>query len=487
MTLKEIAKNIHCEIIGNEETEITGITDIAENVQEGNMFVAIRGMHTDGHTFIPQAIERGASVVVAEKPLPGVKAVQVVVQNTRKAVADFAAAFFGHPAKKLKMIGVTGTNGKTTTTHMINHILNKNGIKCGLIGTSGCFWDGKQINYGMTTPDPIDLQKTLHFMLQDGVKAVAMEVSAHALDLEKTSSIKFDVAVFTNLTRDHLDYFKTMENYKMAKQKLFCRSSCKTAIICTDDQAGKELASLVKTKVICYGKSRTGCQIIRNKNLNNGQEFIMCDNGNVAQFFVPMLGEYNAKNALAAVLACREVGVEFENSKLSLQSLSPVLGRFETFSMQEGGLIIMDYAHSPDGLENLLNAAREIADERGGRLISLFGCGGNRDKGKRPQMGKISEKLADFTIVTSDNPRYENPEEIISEIENGMMPFSHTKVTDRTAAISLGVRLLGQNDVLVVAGKGNENYLDINGVKIPYSDTNAINQAIIASENQGQK
>ena len=482
MKLSEIIENYDCEVLGDKNTEITGVTDKTENVTIGGMFVAIKGMRYDGNSFVPDAIKLGASVVVVEKPLPLANAVQVVVPNTRKAVAQFAAAFYGNPAKDMKMIGVTGTNGKTTTTHIIKHILNSNGIKCGLIGTSGCFWDNKRIDYGLTTPDPIDLQKTLHIMKQDGVKAVAMEVSAHALDLYKTEPIKFDVAIFTNITRDHFDYFKTMDNYKKAKQKLFCPNKCKTAVICADDEFGKELLSAIKTEAQGYGTSKTDNTIIRNRLANNGQEFLVQNGSSFEQFFVPIFGEYNAKNALAAVVACKEMGLSSQKIKDSLATLPHVAGRFETYSSKNGGLIIVDYAHSPDGLQNLLSAARKIADERGGRLISLFGCGGNRDKGKRPQMGKISENLADFTILTSDNPRYEKPKEIIDEISGGMSDFSHISIEDRSNAIALGIKLLGQNDVLVVAGKGAENYLDVGGVKVPYSDDNAVKEAILNIE-----
>ena len=478
MKLKEIVGQDAINIIGNENVEVLGITNKTDEVCAGYVFVAITGQNVDSHTLVPDTIARGAVAVVVERPLVGVRAVQVVVKNSRIALSKFASAFFGHPERKMKMIGVTGTNGKTTTTHMIYHILNSSGIKCGVVGTSGCKWEGEELNFGMTTPDPVDLEKTLYLMQKDGVKAVAMEVSAHALDLEKTASIVFDVAIFTNLTRDHFDYFGTMEKYKEAKQKLFWPSKCHHAIVCTDDECGKELFDQIICSKTSYGITQAQNEIESIKLTKSGQEFVVKNNSLEQKFFIPLFGDYNTKNTLAAYLAAKHLGIPSQKALSCLRHLPKIEGRYETFFKNNGGMVIIDYAHTPDGLQNLLESAKQIADSEGGRLISLFGCGGNRDTGKRAQMGEISEKFATFSIVTSDNPRLEDPNSIISDVVEHMNKFSYVRVANRADAVNLGVKMLFSNDVLVVAGKGNESYIDINGQKLNYSDKETVKKCI---------
>lgn len=484
MILKDLLIDIKHKIIGDDSVEICHITDKLNLVKEGSIFVAIKGLHVDAHDFIEQAIEKGASAVVSDK-FVDIKKPLVIVENTRKAVGLLAANFYGRPARKMKMLAVTGTNGKTSTTYMLKHILEFNNYKVGVIGTSGSVWNGVHFDNNLTTPDPIDLQKILFNMCKAGVEVVAMEVSAHALDLYKTNGIVFDVAIFTNLTQDHLDYFSSMQNYFYAKLKLFNKLNAKIGVVCNDEKYGKMIMDESNIPIVSFGHNNADFVERGLINTNSGQKFYVHSQEGLTLVNLPLMGKFNCTNAIGAMVASKLLGVSLQDSAEAMQTMPTIEGRFNTIACTNGAMIIIDYAHTPDGLQNVLKAARDIANSRRGRLISLFGCGGNRDVKKRPIMGKISQLLADYSVITSDNPRYENPDDIIDMIVEQMSIKSYKRIVDRKLAIEYAISLLGINDVLVVAGKGAENYMDIMGEKIKYSDSKTILNIIEKGEKSG--
>lgn len=462
--------------------DIRDMTIRAENAHNDSLYFAITGTKHDGHDFIPEAIQRGCKCFVVSKPqiLPA-DCVQVVVEDVRKYMPMLASKFYMHPEKQLKLIGVTGTNGKTTTTYMLQGILEQAGHKVGVIGTNGAKIGKKVIWSGLTTPDPIDLFGILRTMADAKVDVVAMEVSAHALDLHKIYGLQFDVAIFTNLTQDHLDYFHTMEAYGQAKAQLFTPEYAKVGVVNIDDDFGKHLDAISEIPILTT--SMRGPAHIQGE-VGQVQEAKQTFTASVAglplSFTLPMLGDYNEMNALGAIAATSILGVPLECAQKGLEHMPNVEGRFDAIPLGNHGLAIIDYAHTPDGLQHILESVRLFCK---GSVISVFGCGGNRDVGKRPIMGEISSKLADFTIITSDNPRYENPAEIILQIEEGMAQtnaHNYTKLVNREDAIELAVRMAKKEDVVVISGKGAENYMDAMGKKTPYSDYQSVERALDA-------
>lgn len=481
MKLQSLLTGLKCKTIGNPEIDIQDIQNNSAKITNNSLFVAINGTKTNGEAFAHDAVQKGAVAVVSSHPIENLNATQIIVKDPREMCGILASRFFGEPSKHLTMIGITGTNGKTSTTYMIKHILEQNGKKVGVIGTSGYVWNNKTSTSALTTPDSIELQHMLATMLADGINTVAMEVSAHALDLNRTSGIVFDKAVFTNLTRDHLDYFKTMDNYFTAKAKLFTPQMCKEAIICTDNQSGKLLAKNASVPVQTYStKNHANYFACRINHTPAGQTFIVGENHHLVNAFLPLFGHFNCQNAMAAIATCCSLGTSLPACVEAAKTMPQIGGRFNTIVMPNGGLVIIDYAHTPDGLLNVLTTSRELAEARRGRLISLFGCGGNRDTTKRPIMGEISENLADYTIITSDNPRNEDPQQIIDQIAFGMNQNTHTQIPDREKAIQTALKILGVNDVLLIAGKGQEDYIEQNGCRFPYSDYWVVNRAISA-------
>ena len=448
------------------------------------MFVALRGEKTDGHEFIGQAIEKGATVIVAEREEKQARATCVVVENTRTALADLGAGFYGFPVRKLKLAGVTGTNGKTTTTFLIKHICEKAGLRCGLIGTVRYEIGERVLPATRTTPESLDLQELFAQILNAGCKAAVMEVSSHALAQERTRGLEWDAAVFTNLTQDHLDFHGTMENYFEAKAKLFTqlaeqsRKREPVAIVNIDDRYGEQLLSRMdkKISVVTYGMgARAGFRASNYRMEMGGTSYQLDAKGKSYLVRVPLIGRFNVANSLAALAAAHALGVGLREAVLSLGKSPQVPGRLEALDARRQFQVFVDYAHTPDALLNVLKTLRELSPRR---LIVVFGCGGDRDRQKRPLMAAVVDQNADYAIITSDNPRKEDPDAIIAEVETGFRSKNYEKVTDRTAAITRAVELAQPRDVVLIAGKGHENYQEFGDHTIPFDDMQVARRAV---------
>ncbi|MBQ7453039.1 MAG: UDP-N-acetylmuramoyl-L-alanyl-D-glutamate--2,6-diaminopimelate ligase [Clostridia bacterium] len=453
-----------------EELSLNSMTPMRDG-----LYFAIRGTHTNGENYVVPAISNGAVAVVCEKDLgfpPEIP--QVIVKDVRSAMAKMANKFYGEPNKDMKIIMVTGTNGKTSTTTILKQLFEGNGIKTGLIGTNGAIYGNKVVQTGMTTPDPIELNSILRDMRDDGCKVVCMEASAHALALNKLDGIRADFAVLTNITQDHLDFFKNMENYANAKFKLFTKERAMVAIINADDVYGRKLMQEIPIPAISYG--RTTNALIKADNIEQnkvGQSFNVCygRNSTPERYRTQLDGLFNIENILGALSVAEIFELDREKTKQTLASIPPVPGRFNRIE-KDGVQFIVDYAHTPDGIENILRACRKIAS---GRVIAVFGCGGCRDAAKRPLMGRVACALADYAIITSDNPRYEEPQAIIKNILSGIRELENYEVeVDRETAIKKASKIARKGDIVAVLGKGVENYMEINGKKIDYSDMEVI-------------
>ncbi len=466
MKLYSLLKNITCRVFGTTALDISGLYHNHTDVKENGLFFCLRGTRVDGKDFVLSAIKNGAVAIVTEQEIAGLSnTTQIIVKNARETMSLIACKFYGNPADKLKIIGVTGTNGKTTITNMIAFVLNNLNKKCAVVGTNGIYFGNSYYDVGMTTPDPIELQRYFSLMLKNKIEYVCMEVSAHAIDLNKVSGFQFEQVIFTNLTEDHLDYFKTMENYFLAKSKLFTRKHAKLAILNLDDEYGKRLENSITLSH--FGYAINGNADIKATDIRlcgAGQKFKVGEDDVSLEF----AGKFNVYNALASILSLEKLGFDKADILREFAKMPPVAGRFNSYLI-DSKLIVIDYAHTPDGLENILKSCRELAQNT--RLISVFGCGGNRDSQKREIMGNISSKLADFTFITSDNPRFEKRENIARDIEKGMINKNYKIVLDRSKAIEEAIKFSSAGDVIVIAGKGAENYIDENGVKIPYSDS----------------
>lgn len=478
MKLDELIEYLdYKDLINFKNIDITGISYNSKTTKKGDIFVCLVGEHTDGHEFAQNAIEAGAAALLVEKKVEGTKIPQVVVASTRHKIADIADRFYSSPSKGINLIGITGTNGKTTVTHLIQKIFEENNEKCALIGTLGykLSSNGEYRDAKHTTPQAPELQATLR-MIKDVEKIdnVVMEVSSHALDQNRVGGCRFNGAVFTNLTQDHLDYHITMDNYFKAKALLFEHlKEGDFAVINADDEYGDRFISVVPegVKVLTYGVRQQSDVMARNINFSlNGAEFTLVANAKEHKVNLHMNGMFSVYNVLAAVTAALAIGIDIETALKALQNVKGVAGRFEVVVKKP--LVIVDYAHTPDGLENVLKSAREITPEDG-KLICLFGCGGDRDATKRPKMGAIAEKLADKIVITSDNPRSEDPQTIITDIIAGLKSVNTESVIvepDRGTAIALLKTIANNNDVVVIAGKGHEDYQILKDKTIHFDD-----------------
>ena len=473
MKLSELIENVKVKkIIGSQNLDIKDVVIDSKQVKEGSLFICLSGTGYDGHDFIRQAENYGATAVVCEKECES-RITEIVVENTRTAMGVIAANFYGNADKQLKILGVTGTNGKTTTTYIIKSILDKAGIKCGVIGTLGVCYDGKLLESPLTTPDPIMLHSVFADMVKCGVKIVVMEVSAHALYWEKVEGINFEVGIFTNLTQDHLDFFTNLEDYKLAKFKLFFKGKCKYIVSNSDDTVGLEIINGNFGKVFSYGiDNPADVFAVKIKETTSITEYFINVFDCILEIKTVLMGKFNVYNALAAATACALIGVKPEKIAEGLSEMKNVSGRMEKVYAGDFNVYI-DYAHTPDGLLKSLSSLRKISSNR---LISVFGCGGNRDKGKRSIMGKISGTIADFTVITSDNPRFEEPMAIISEIEKGMLEVSksYVIVQNRAEAIKYALEYAKTGDTVLIAGKGSEKYQEVLGVKHVFSDKETV-------------
>ncbi len=473
MKLNELITGITTyDIVGNTEKDITGIQLDSRQIKGGNLFIAVKGTQADGHAYIDAAIQKGATAVVCEQLPSDLKpeVTYIRIADTEGSTGKLATKFYGDPTDKLELIGVTGTNGKTTIATLLYNMFRKMGYKTGLISTVCNYIDGEAIPTEHTTPDPITLNSLLGRMADEGCKYVFMEVSSHSIAQKRISGLKFAGGIFTNITRDHLDYHKTFENYLKAK-KTFFDELPKNAFALTnaDDKNGMVMVQNTKAHIATYSL-RTLCDF-KGKVLEDGMEGMLMEINN-REVNVQFIGRFNAYNLLAVYGAACLLGKKPEDILIILSTLRPVSGRLDAMRSPKGYTAIVDYAHTPDALTNVLSAIHEVQKGKG-RIITVVGAGGNRDKGKRPLMAQEAVKQSDRVIITSDNPRFEEPQAIIDDMLSGVKPKDMSKVVsivDRKEAIRTACLLALPGDVILVAGKGHENYQEIKGVKHHFDD-----------------
>lgn len=459
-----------------KDLEILDIAISSRKVKKGSLFIAQKGLNFDGTVFVEEAIINGAVAIICEKELPAFNIPQIIVRNTRIATATLASTFFGNPKNLLKFVGVTGTNGKTSCAEFLSTIITKTLAPCGYIGTTGAKLGEKTYPSFLTTPDPLVFHKLLKDFVNDGAKYVAMEVSAHAIDLEKVCNITFEVGILTNITQDHLDYFKTMKRYSQTKTKWILSENVKTKIVNSDDKFCQKLITNSREDILSFGLDNPADVFAVNiENNPVGTNFVLNLLDNVDTYHTNLVGMFNVYNVMAVATAACVLGIDLTSIKSAISGLTAPSGRFNIIRLQNNKTIIVDFAHTPDGLEKALKSAKSITT---GKLIALFGCGGDRDKLKRPIMGKIAEENSDFCILTSDNPRFEKPENILNDIEKGISGHNYLKIADRKLAIYKLVEMMCPGDVAVVCGKGGEKYQDINGIKLPYDDFEEIKKSV---------
>lgn len=455
-------------ILGNAQTEISSVAYDSRKVCEGALFFCISGYNTDGHKYARSAVDNGAVAIMVTQPLE-IDVPQVVVDDARVAMAKISRAFYKNPDEELTMIGITGTKGKTTTTYMIKSVMESAGKKMGLIGTIINMIGATELHTDRTTPESPDLFALLRQMADEDCDAVVMEVSSHSLYLGRVAGITFDVGVFTNLSRDHLDFHKTTEKYMAAKKLLF--HVCKRAAVNTDDAASSYMMEGVNIDWLTYGIKEKSDIYAKNIEITpKGVSFDLCSTRGMMPFNLNIPGIFSVYNALSAATACLLLGVGLETIKTGLEAMPCVAGRFEVLDTGNRPFtIILDYAHTPDSLENTLITVKGFVR---GRIITVFGCGGDRDRGKRPMMGEIAGRLSAFTVITSDNPRTENPFAIIEEIEAGIKntECAYICIENRRDAIRFAIQNANPDDIIVLAGKGHETYQEINGVKHPFDE-----------------
>ena len=472
------------QVIGPLDREVEGIFYDSRRVQKNGMYVALRGTKTDGHQFTDRAIEKGASVIVVEREETPARVTSLVVDNTRTALADLASFFYRRPALRLKLAGVTGTNGKTTTTFLLKHICDKAGLRCGLIGTVRYEIGDRILPATRTTPESLDLHELLAQISNAGCKAAVVEVSSHALAQARTRGVEWDVAVFTNLTQDHLDFHQTMENYFESKVSLFTGLKNQktkhraTAVVNVDDRHGERLISRLSTDVpvITYGMSvRADFRASNYRTEFGGTSYQLDAGGKNYLVRVPLIGRFNVANSLAALTAANALGVNLRDAILSVGKSPQVPGRLEAVPAKRQFQVFVDYAHTDDALLNVLKTLRELGPHR---LIVVFGAGGDRDRQKRPLMGRVVDQNADYSIITSDNPRKEDPLAIIADVKKGVRSSHYETVSDRKEAITRAIALAQPRDIILIAGKGHETYQEFADHTVPFDDLQVARNAL---------
>ena len=481
MKLNDLLKNIKpLNIVGNTDKDIEGINIDSRKIEQGHLFVAMKGTQTDGHKFIKKAIELGASAVLLED-MPAETAEKdityIQVKSTEDAVGKVATTFYGDPSHQLKLVGVTGTNGKTTVATLLYNMFRKFGHKVGLLSTVCNYIDDKEVPASHTTPDPIELNALLARMVAEGCEYAFMECSSHAIHQRRIGGLKFAGGLFTNLTRDHLDYHKTFENYRDAKKMFFDDLSKDAfAIINADDKNGMVMVQNCKAKIKTYSTKRMADFRARILECHFEGMYLEVDGKEVG---VQFIGKFNVSNLLAVYGTAIMLGKKAEDILVALSTLKNVNGRLEPIASPEGYTAIVDYAHTPDALENVLMAIHEVLDGKGGNVFTVCGAGGNRDKGKRPLMALEAVKRSDKVILTSDNPRNEDPQAIIDDMLAGLDTTQKKKVlsiTDRKEAIRTACMMAQKGDVILIAGKGHETYQEINGVKHHFDDHEVVRE-----------
>lgn len=487
-TIEELARLVPGAVLeGDAALEVGAIFHDSRKVVGKGLFVCIPGATVDGHDYIAQAARSGAVCALVERDVAVPEGMaRLKVADVRAAVRRIAPYFYDYPGRRMRMIGITGTNGKTTTSYLIRAILREAGYRVGLVGTIQAMVDDEALPVKNTTPDVVDLQNLLAIMAERGAQYAVMEVSSHALDQERAAGCEFDTAVFTNVTQDHLDYHKTFENYIAAKAKLFALVGAESAtkqgkavVVNADDAAGAAMLAASCCRTLTYGMRGGELRAEDVSVTAQGVSFTVTGAFGRMPLKLKLTGLFNVYNALAAVGASLAEGVAPETIRAALEKFASVPGRFELVNAGQSFSVIVDYAHTPDGLENILKTARQIAKRR---IITVFGCGGDRDRTKRPIMGRIAAELSDVVIATSDNPRTEDPEFILSQVEEGVLPAlggkEHHKITDRRAAIFAAIRMAQPDDIVVIAGKGHENYQILRDKTIHFDDKEVAREAI---------
>lgn len=481
MKLKRIIDN--CNIlytVGELSKEITSIQFDSRNVDDKTLFVCIKGYKVDGHSFIQSAYEKGARAFLVEDDVERLEdCTYIKVDNTRKAMAIVSANLNNNPTKDLKVIGVTGTNGKTSISTFLKELLSLNNSKVGLVGTISID-NGKEVIVSKnTTPESADLQKHFRTMLESGCDYCAMEVSSHSLMLNRVDATEFKIGLFTNLTPDHLDFHKDLDDYRNAKELLFHKTT-DANIINIDDEGGKVIANNIKdlkTPLYTYGIDNKADFMAKDIKINaSGTSYRLVTPTYEADIFIPVPGKFTVYNTLAVIAGCYVLNIPISTIQEGLAKTKGVPGRFETVPNDKGIHVIVDYAHTPDALENVINTARGFATNR---IITVFGCGGDRDNSKRPLMGKIADELSDIAILTSDNPRTEDPNRIISHVLNGMSSDNYEVVIDRREAIKRAIEIAQKDDIVLIAGKGHEDYQIIGTEKIHFDDKEVAREFLI--------
>lgn len=472
------------ELVGDAGTTVTGAQYDSRNVTTGDLFFCVPGATTDGHLFAATAVEAGAAALCVERVL-GSGVPEIVVDDVRAVMPSLSAQVFGHPANELTLLGVTGTNGKTTTAFLIDSILRADGRGTGLIGTIETRIGDERKPGVRTTPESVDVQRLLRQMLDRGVSSVVMEVTSHALVYGRVDGIHYASALFTNLTQDHLDLHQDMEAYFEAKSSLFTPERASACAINIDDPYGQRLAERVSLPVLTFGVA--GDAMVRPRDVElgpSGSTFEVVTPQGETAIETSLVGPFNVSNCLAAIASCLQAGIDLEPIARGIKALSSVPGRFESIDAGQSFTVVVDYAHTPDSLDNVLRAARRLAAANGGKVICVFGCGGDRDRAKRPLMGIAVARHADIVVVTSDNPRSEDPEAIIGQILEGVAAERPTGAdgvnVDRRAAIASALAAAGDRDVVVVAGKGHETGQEFADRTIPFDDREVVREELAA-------
>jgi UDP-N-acetylmuramoyl-L-alanyl-D-glutamate--2,6-diaminopimelate ligase len=464
---------------GDMTVEIEQLCGNSHQTSQHGLFFFFFCIRYDAHFFAGQAVENGCDALIVERYLEDLPVPQVLVSNGRAAMSRVAAAFYGFPAKQMKLVGVTGTKGKTTTTYMLKSILERAGHFCGLVGTTGNRVGDQILKSDLTTPDPIDLHRDLRIMADAGVEYVIMEVSAHALSMYRLDGICFEAGAFTNLSQDHLDFFGDMESYLLAKKRFFTEGYVKNASLNADDEAAIRVSKDISIPHITYGICEEADFYARDIEIHeNGVSMeLRLHDMPPLQVHLNMMGMFNVYNAIAAGSLALILGMSAENIKAGLEAVTSVPGRVEVLKTHTSFKVILDYSHSPDALENILVTVRSFTK---GQIIAVFGCGGDRDQGKRPMMGECGGRLADYCILTSDNPRTEDPLTILNAVEEGIKRTNgkYVIIENRREAIAHALRIAKQNDTVILAGKGHETYQDIMGEKRPFNEKDVVRELL---------